>query len=1690
MKKTMKLFLLAVQLGAVVLWAAVATAQPLIGVRPDTATPFTYTDIWTQTTDSGVSVGFNPYVTVGAGAGSATDVSPYGITYHSQSAIGVMGLNGMVIVPSWLNKTHEITYVTEISEQVVYENGNMVAFHQGDTPSVKVTWYLHDLKYGQHRPDVVDRYGNDGGAVKLMEATLNLLNASFTASSSTTGNGSYDIKWVITWSDPNLIDLIQHGSSAIIDGAKFTGTIVRPPQYNPTKMWDGTTTVGNLTFKVDGSISFTQSNCTGSIGDFVWQDANRNGQQDAGEPGIDGATVNLLKSSDSSLIATMTTGSAPLYQHGYYQFNGLCAGDYKVEVIPPPGYFPTSPCSSDQTTGTDSNCSPAEVSLSTNTSSNQTIDFGFVTPCTGAIGDFVWNDIDRNGQQDAGEPGIDGVTVNLLKAGVISATTTTGIVPGGVHGSYQFSGLCQGDYQVQVIFPTGFSPTLPCSINQTIGSDSNCSPAPVNLPDDNFSNQTIDFGFVTPCTGTIGDYVWLDKNYNSLQDADETGIDGVTITLLKPSDSSFKATTTTGVDPNGIYHGYYEFSGLCKGGYTVVSDPPAGLNPVPLCSDNQTIGDDSNCPPVPVSLFDDNSSNQTIDFGFESPCSGKMGDFVWEDLNGNGLQDVGEPGIDGVTVHLRKSDNTMIATTTTSVDPGGKDGYYQFDGICTGDYIVEVVIPVGYLYTKPCGNDQSIPNDSNCNPALVKLPWNDSSNQTIDFGFVKAIPKVTIVKYTNGADANDPNAAGVPNIAAGGTVTWTYKVTNTGNVSVPKAQVVVTDNQTGVTPAYDSELSGNGDASFDPGEVLQYEATGTAVNLVAPPAGVKVVPAVCTAGGTQPPRTAYTNIGTVTIPGASATDPSSYCNPPAPAVTIIKYTNGADANDPNAAGVPNIAAGGTVTWTYKVTNTGNVPVPKAQVVVTDNQTGVTPTYDSELSGNGDASFDPGEVWQYKATGTAVNLVAPPAGVKVVPAVCTAGGTQSPRTAYTNTGTVTIPGASATDPSSYCNPPCQGTVGDFVWYDANLNGIQDTGELGASGVTVYLLNATGSTILDTRVTDADGKYQFSSLACGSYKVMIGVPSGYMLTTTNVPGSTTENDSNPNPSIVSLSGGQDLSVDFGLVHGQHLCGNCPTDAGMLLWGIDTTNNKVYVRYDQSYDANDNSYGVNTVGWPAGTTHKFSDLTGSDKAEFIFKNSAGTTVLDFYLDYITAKSGNPSGYASLGPFGGDGSWVSGTQGYLLSWNTSLAKNLNGTGYCVGGNCTVQGLNLLVNSPPTASSTSFVLTDPAHFGKWNFVDSYEMVVNGAAFGGAANFGTVRVGLVHDSPKKLCTDNAVTPAVCPPPASLALRCAAGTGAIGQVYSSSLVASGGTSPYTYSIVSGSLPPGLTLNPNTGTITGISTSYGTFSYTAKAVDMSGNPVTGLVTSDCSINVACTALGSCTPSYPFSSANPLTNIAFNESEVLRAYQVQVDSPCSPKYVKLFYNDEHAMTLGIRQVNVVTKSGKATITTPTNYTVTPLGSNPGSATNPSVGSTVAGGDQAGVDVSGRPIFPSMYITDITGNSGSLAGDWQYAGGDKAIPPQAVFGTWKAAVRTVNKTVTPNVVTVTPDTDPAKNNWNLGAGSDPVPAGLVNEGYGAEARWDISMLGLLSGHTYRLYFIVHDGDQNKAGGDCGQGCSTIYIP
>jgi hypothetical protein len=240
-------------------------------------------------------------------------------------------------------------------------------------------------------------------------------------------------------------------------------------------------------------------------------------------------------------------------------------------------------------------------------------------------------------------------------------------------------------------------------------------------------------------------------------------------------------------------------------------------------------------------------------------------------------------------------------------------------------------------------------------------------------------------------------------------------------------------------------------------------------------------------------------------------------------------------------------------------------------------------------------------------------------------------------------------------------------------------------------------------------------------------------------------------------------------------------------------------------------------------------------------------------------------------------------------------------------------------------------------------------------------------------------------------------------------------------------------------------------------------------TGVFT--CTPGVEQTIITDC--GYPDSSNNPLSSTAFNEDGVLRAIQPAGTWPNG--VVRLFYNDEHAMTLGVRSVAVKTASG----TTSMDYTVSPLPSDPGSVTSPLTGTNMLSGDQSGLDTSLRPMWPVLFITDVSLSPSSRAGDWQQGG--VPIGPSAVFGTWKSAVRTVDNTANPATVTITPDADPAKNNWTLGTGADTVPSGLSNEGYGAEVSWNVT---LQPGHSYRLQVIVHDGDQNKAGGDSGEAC------
>ena len=250
----------------------------------------------------------------------------------------------------------------------------------------------------------------------------------------------------------------------------------------------------------------------------------------------------------------------------------------------------------------------------------------------------------------------------------------------------------------------------------------------------------------------------------------------------------------------------------------------------------------------------------------------------------------------------------------------------------------------------------TIPSPTSGTTGFFTATATDSSGNTSEFSepLDSVVASISVEKSTNGQDAD---VSPGPSIVVGDTATFTYTVTNPGNIEL--SGIAITDDNG--TPADSSDdfspsfISGDtdGDLRLDPGETWIYEATRTV-----------------TAGQ-------YTNTGTVdAVPvdsgGVSvgapviSSDPSNHFGA-SPAIEIQKATNGQDAD--TSPGVF-IAVGDTATFTYQVTNTGNAEFD-AISVIDDNGTPADSSDDflaTFVSGDTDLNgfLSPGETWAYDA----------------------------------------------------------------------------------------------------------------------------------------------------------------------------------------------------------------------------------------------------------------------------------------------------------------------------------------------------------------------------------------------------------------------------------------------------------------------------------------------------------------------------------------------------------------------------------------------------------------------------------------------------------------------------------------------------------------------------------------------------
>jgi hypothetical protein len=613
----------------------------------------------------------------------------------------------------------------------------------------------------------------------------------------------------------------------------------------------------------------------GGIQGQVWFDENGDGIRNADElaNGIAGVQVQLLDSS-GAVLRTVTTSTGVGSILGTYSFFPLCGGTYTVRVVEatlPAGYVATIEGATPDPSR-DSSTSPVTLAIVWDPtigrfSKHVAIDFGYKAGCTGSIGDFVWNDSNQDGVQDPGEPGMAGREVRLLLSGSVIATDITD-----ANGGYNFPGLCPGTYTVETDTPAGMtaSPTLG---TPDAALDSEASPVVVPLAL-NENNPTIDFGFYFPCLGTIGDFVWYDTNRNGVQDAGELGIANVTVELLDAGGAVIQTDIT---DANGAYL----FTGLCAGTYGVrvnAATLPAGYVATPTLQGGDPT-QDSNPSPTSVTLPTNNSNDLTIDFGYNAPCAGRLGDFVWNDANANGVQDAGEAGLPGVTVVLYDAGGAVVAVDTTDAS-----GYYLFEGLCGGSFVVEVnpdTLPggaTGWLASPPnAGGDDLLDSDGIDHRTSASLPDDFTEDLSYDFGYYKAQP-LTVTKtaagrydrtyrWTLAKTVDDNSHAGWAGLVAGSS-TWSVSTTRSvvdSNYAVTGQIEITNPNGFAVAFSVSDVLSDGTEASVScPGDSVAAGATVTCSYSASP------------SGSTATLNTATVTSTTTGVDGGVATAPVTF----------------------------------------------------------------------------------------------------------------------------------------------------------------------------------------------------------------------------------------------------------------------------------------------------------------------------------------------------------------------------------------------------------------------------------------------------------------------------------------------------------------------------------------------------------------------------------------------------------------------------------------------------------------------------------------------------------------------------------------------------------------------------------------------------------------------------------------------
>lgn len=439
-------------------------------------------------------------------------------------------------------------------------------------------------------------------------------------------------------------------------------------------------------------VNFTNERdaAAGLIAGRVWSDTDGDGQMDSGESFLSNWDVVLTPSGGTPL-----QGETNLT--GWYEFSGLETGAYVVTQVDRENWTRTYPASGSHA-----------VTLTAGNPRNLSCDFGnrnIDTTGPGEIRGTVWNDLNRNRTQDAGEPGLPDWSVLLREQGGDASTERTAKTD--ANGNYAFGNLpLYHAYVVSQTIEAGWEQTCPA------WTELSGLPGVYNLSVDtvqsvhtgiNFGDQALAGPTPTPewSAGRVSGLVWNDQDGDRYIGAEEVVLPGWTIILDRKVGEPDQWQEVARVTTNAT--GKYEFANLSAANYRTVEEIQDGWTQTwPLSSNGAHEFNLSVSNPVESERNFGNrippSPTPTM-----PPTGGWISGYKFNDTNQDHTWGEGEEGLAGWRCYVLKQEgDTWIEAGSATTDA---TGFYNITGLGEGYYRVYETQKMGWLQRYPDTQD-------------------------------------------------------------------------------------------------------------------------------------------------------------------------------------------------------------------------------------------------------------------------------------------------------------------------------------------------------------------------------------------------------------------------------------------------------------------------------------------------------------------------------------------------------------------------------------------------------------------------------------------------------------------------------------------------------------------------------------------------------------------------------------------------------------------------------------------------------------------------------------------------------------------------------------------------------------------------------------------------------------------------